>query len=106
MSRLGGSCSPTSTELGQHRPSPFTIDAILSEDIGPRKPSSSPIVENPPCRPPWSPLNALLKTPPAKNGTASQRELCVCVCVCVCVFVCVCVCDSVAVVQVCVIVWS
>ena len=96
MSRLGGSCSPGSTGPGQHRPSPFTIDAILSEDIGPRRPSSSsPVGENPPCRPPWTPLNdaaALLKTPPtAKNGTMPQRE-CMCVCVCVCVHVCVCVC--------------
>ena len=95
MSRLGDSCSPSSTEPGQHRPSPFTIDAILSEGIGSRRPSSSsPVGENPPCRPPWTPLNdaaALLKTPPptAKNGTTPHRE-CVCVCVCVFVFVCVC----------------
>lgn len=80
MSRLGGSCSPGSTGPGQHRPSPFTIDAILSEDIGPRRPSSSsPVGENPPCRPPWTPLNdaaALLKTPPtAKNGTMPQPSL-------------------------------
>ena len=103
MSRLGGSCSPNSTELGQHRPSPFTIDAILSEDIGPRKLASSPVVENPPSRPPWAPLNdpaALLRTPPAKNSTTAQRECnldidieCLCLRTCVNVRVCVYVCS-------------